>query len=65
MAGNVIDANVDAKQIMNRVTMQIKIGRMNEFRVRAAIGVFLIKLAALIMWCNIEVEDNADGVLDS
>ena len=48
--------NVDAKTLASKVTLQITIQRGRRWQWRIAIGAWLIRLAALIMWVPIEME---------
>lgn len=46
---------VDAKKIMNKVTLCVKLKRSRQSELRIKIGIWLIKLAALIMWIQLEI----------
>jgi hypothetical protein len=50
-------AEVDAVDGMRQVTMYLRIKRGTELRWRLWLGTRLIALAALVMNCNIEVDE--------
>lgn len=55
-------AQIDSVKVMKTVTINVKIKRFNELKIRLWLGVQLIKLAALVMNMNVEiVEDENDG----
>jgi hypothetical protein len=47
----------DAKELGGRVTMVVTIRRYNQWCFRIWLGVKLIRLAAWIMWMNVEIEE--------
>jgi hypothetical protein len=53
--------NVDAKDIANDVTIEITVIRYKQWVIRYNIGLWLIKLASLVMWCNVEIIENEKG----
>ncbi len=48
---------LDTKQLANKVTVSVKLKNINQWRVRIWIGTRLMRLAALIMWVDIEIEE--------
>jgi hypothetical protein len=50
-------AIVDAKELAGNITINIKVTRYNQWQFRYNLGLWLIQLAAWIMWINIEVEE--------
>ena len=56
-------AEIHMKDLAHNVTFKAKIYGIEEYRMRARIGIFLIKIACWIMWAGIEVsfEKKDDG----
>jgi len=50
----------DAKQIAGEVTLKAHLPRLTEWTWRVKIGAWLIRLAALIMWMDIEIDAEDD-----
>jgi hypothetical protein len=48
--------NIPVSRVMHKITMQVNVTGMKTWRVRMWLGVQTMKLAALIMGCNIEVK---------
>jgi len=57
MPSNII--NLDAQNIAHNLTLNVTITRMDQWRWRIALGSWLIRLAAWVMW--VDVEFNTDG----
>lgn len=47
----------NTEDLAHHITMVVKFKQMREWKLRMVIGVWLMRLAALIMWVNIKVED--------
>lgn len=54
-------ATVDAKDLASHITITVKTQRMEQWRWRLVVAGWLFRLAALIMWCNIELDFDNDG----
>lgn len=52
------EAILDSRRIAKRVTVQVRIKRFTEWRWRLKLGLLLFRLAAWVMWVNIEIVDN-------
>jgi hypothetical protein len=46
----------DAKQMANNITLHVRVKRSNEWEWRLKVGLWLIRLAAWVMWMGIEIE---------
>ncbi len=57
MASMTVSSNVDTKKLANRFTMHLKMKRWDQWKFRVAIGFWLMRLAARIMWIHFEIED--------
>ena len=51
-------ATTDCVKTMRSITLTVKLKRLNELRLRVWLGRQMLKLAALVMNCNIEMEPN-------
>ena len=49
---------VDMKPVAQHITVQARLKRMEEFGWRVWLGVCLIRLAAWIMWMNVEIVED-------
>ena len=47
----------DAKQMAQSITLQVRIKRTDEWVLRLKIGSLLIRLAAWIMWMNVDIAE--------
>jgi hypothetical protein len=47
----------DAKQMAHSITLKVRLPRLNEWRARLKIGSWLIRLAAWVMWLNIDIQE--------
>lgn len=52
--GNEYVASLTVKQMREAITIKIKLPRF--FKLRMILTVWLLKLAALVAWCSIEIE---------
>jgi hypothetical protein len=50
-----------AKQMANNITLTVRIKRGSEWGIRLKIGAWLIRLAAWVMWMDIEIEEIEAG----
>ena len=50
------EAILDAKNMAHHITLTVKFQRMRQWRWRCWLGVQLIRLAALIMWVNLDID---------
>ena len=50
-------AELDMVKLASQLTMQVRVKRMNEWRVRLRLGLLLIRLAARVMGVGISMED--------
>lgn len=48
---------VDQVELMSHLTMDVKLTRTHEMRLRVWFGRVLMRLAAWVMNCNIKIED--------
>ena len=51
---------IDAKKIHNHMETKVIITRFQQGMIRYKVGLWLIKLAAFIMWTNVEVVESDD-----
>jgi hypothetical protein len=47
----------DAKQMAHSITLEVRIPRLNEWDLRLKIGSWLIRLAAWVMWLDIDLKE--------
>jgi hypothetical protein len=52
---------IDAINVMKNITITVKIKRFTEAKIRLWIGMQLIKLAALVMNMNVEIEEDGNN----
>jgi len=55
MAGEV-HTELDVRKLAHTLTLKVKLRRHAEFKLRAWIGMQLIRLAAWVMWLGVEFE---------
>lgn len=51
---------VDIKDLSKRVTVSVTLWNIKQWRVRIWLGKILIRLAAWVMWVNVEFEERPD-----
>ncbi len=56
MAENIIDS----KELFSDITIEVTIARYNQHKIRYAIGLWLMRMAAWVMWENIVIAEDAD-----
>ena len=49
--------HIDAKDAASGLMVHVKIHRMRQWKARVTIAKWLCRLAAWVMWANIEIED--------
>jgi hypothetical protein len=54
MANNIVA--VDSQDIANNLVLHVTLRREKQWRWRLAVGSWLIRLAAWVMWMNIDIE---------
>jgi hypothetical protein len=47
---------IDAKDLAKHITLTVRLGRLDHWLWRVNIAKWLIRLAAWIMWVNVEIE---------
>ena len=54
-----MDVTLDTKKLIqdHRMTLHVKIHRLNQWRWRLWAGSWLIRLAAWVMWMGVEIEE--------
>lgn len=57
MATSMGTFTADVKELAHDITLVVRISRIDQWRWRLTIGRWLICLAALVMWTNIEFEE--------
>ena len=54
-----MSATIDMKDLVGkRLTLNVKVKRVREWRLRRELALALIRLAAWIMWVSIEIEES-------
>jgi len=61
MMASISSVDVDMVELMNSMTIQVKVKRAKELRVRFWLACKLIALAALILNCAIEIDGEVSG----
>lgn len=56
MAINAGTLEVDARELAAQLTLTVKMRRANQWLWRVKVASWLIRLAAVVMWVNIEIE---------
>jgi hypothetical protein len=54
------DLVCDAKNLAKHITLTVKMKRTRQWRWRVKLAAWLIRLAALVMWVNVEIEAGTD-----
>ena len=49
-------AVIDTKMLANHITIHAKIARMTQWQWRIRLGMWLMRLAAWVMWVNLEID---------
>jgi hypothetical protein len=50
-------ATLDVKEVANNITLNVTLKHHKQWRVRLAVGAWLIRLAAWVMWMNVEFKE--------
>ena len=53
-------AEVDIKKFTKDHTLNVKVNFTKQFRFRVIAAIYLVKMAALILGCNINIEESND-----